>query len=215
MAYADQYRFPQPTSGVVFPSKGNDLLLHTEWSVIPRTEIYLRYQHKISEEKTIVQNKSGFSNSVHEELSVRHIRLHLGYRLNNSVNINSRIEDVNVHWNISDKHEKGLVVYQDISIKPSEQYSWNARFTFFQTDSYESRIYEYENDLEGVSSLPGLYGHGVRWYILFHYKLGGSLELSAKYSDLIRDDVKRLGSGLDELPVNHDNRFSFQIDYAL
>ena len=215
MSYVDQYRFPRPTSSVVFPSNGNDFLFHTEWNIIPKTEFQVRYQRKISEEKTSARNEYGFSNAVHDNVSAQHVRLHLEYRLNSSVNIRSRIEHVDVHWNRSGKKEKGLAVYQDMKIKQTEKLWWNTRVTFFQTDSYDSRMYEYENDLEGVSSLPGLYGRGVRWYILLHYKFAESFELSAKYADLIRDDVKHLGSGLDELPVNHDNRFSFQIDLSL
>ena len=105
--------------------------------------------------------------------------------------------------------------YQDVNLRSSEKLWLDFRIIFFQTDSYDSRLYEYENDLRGVLSLPALYGRGVRWYALVRYELADRLELSAKYSDLIRDDVKRIGTGLDELPTNHDNRIGVQIDFSL
>ena len=86
------------------------------------------------------------------------------------------------------------------------------RVVYFKTDSYESGIAEYENDMPGVLSLPVLYGTGIRWYCVITYQLAGLLNLSAKYSDMIRDDVRRVGTGLDELPTNHDNRIGVQMD---
>jgi hypothetical protein len=213
--YYDQYRFPQPTPGVVFPSKGNDFLIQTEWKIAPRSELTIRYQRKISEERFSLTNQNGFQNNVNDLQRTQHIRCNIDYRLNPYVKLRSRIERIYFNANLSQRNEKGMIGFQDFSIKQTERLWWNVRFIFFQTESFDSRIYEYENDLEGVFSLPGLYGRGVRWYVLARYKLAGRLELSLKYADLIRDDVKRLGTGLDELPTNHDNRFGLQIDFSL
>jgi hypothetical protein len=44
------------------------------------------------------------------------------------------------------------------------------------------------------------------------YQVNENIRLSAKYSDMLRDDVKHMGSGVDELPTNHDDRVSVQAD---
>ena len=70
-------------------------------------------------------------------------------------------------------------------------------------------------DLEGVLALPLVYGAGIRWYALLRYSPFRTVELSVKYSSLIRDDVRTLGSGPDQLPTNRDDRFGIQLDFRL
>jgi hypothetical protein len=84
--------------------------------------------------------------------------------------------------------------------------------TYFQTKSYDSRIYQFENDVLGVFSTSALYGRGIRWYVLVNYKIFDFLNLSLKYAELYRDDVKKLGSGYDEIPTNLSNSLTFQLD---
>jgi hypothetical protein len=88
----------------------------------------------------------------------------------------------------------------------------NTRIIVFRSDSYFSGIFEYERDLDGVLTQPILYGSGVRWFLLFKYELINHIKISMKYSDYIRDDVKQIGTGLDQLLGNHDNRVSAQMD---
>ena len=93
--------------------------------------------------------------------------------------------------------------------------SVSARVVFFSTDSYETRLSEFENDLNGATSLPALSGRGIRWYVLAKYRPGISWDLSAKYSRLMRDDLRHLGTGPDELPANTDDRVGVQLDFRL
>ena len=53
-------------------------------------------------------------------------------------------------------------------------------FTRFLTDSYYTRIYEYEYDLPGAVSIRPLYGDGWRCYALAGVKLG-AWEFSGRY----------------------------------
>jgi DNA-binding PadR family transcriptional regulator len=111
--------------------------------------------------------------------------------------------------------EKGSIYYSDLVFLPTKELWLNLRVAFFRTDSYSSGIYEYERDLDGVLTQPVLYGKGVRWYLIIKYTFLEHLNLSAKFSDHIRDDVKKIGSGYDQLPTNHDDRISLQLDWRL
>jgi len=123
--------------------------------------------------------------------------------------------DLEVYPDLSKSKEHGLMLYQDVVSEIGTGLTFNARLAIFRTDSFDSGIGEYEQDLPGTLTVPVLYGQGVRWYLLANYSLFESLHLSLKYVELIRDDVKTIGSGLDELPGNRDNRISIQFDFNL
>jgi hypothetical protein len=154
----------------------------------------------------------GFHQTVDGEQVHHQFRLNVEYQFNPNIQLRERIERVYVNESVTGIREKGLLVYHDIVVRSSERLWSNLRFVYFNSDSYDSRVYEYERDLEGVLSLPALYGRGIRWYAMMKYRLLDKLNLSMKYSGLIRDDVRRIGSGLDELQDNRDDRISFQMD---
>ena len=102
--------------------------------------------------------------------------------------------------------------YSDFRFNPIEKLSIDGRVIFFQTDSYDSRIYEYESELEGVVSNQGLYGKGRRWYVLLKYKPLQFLSLSGKYAETYYDGAKSIGTGNDEVIGDFKNRLSLQLD---
>jgi hypothetical protein len=84
----------------------------------------------------------------------------------------------------------------------------------FNTDSYNSRLYEFENDVRGVMTNLPLFGEGFRWYFLFSYSLFEKLTLSAKYSETYKPNEKYISSGNSQINGNIDNRINLQIDYT-
>jgi hypothetical protein len=82
----------------------------------------------------------------------------------------------------------------------------------FETDSYDSRIYEYEDDLPHAFSNPPLYGRGVRWYLILRYEIFSKVSLATKYSQTIKEGVTTIGSGLDEIEGNTQSLLSMQLD---
>ena len=77
--------------------------------------------------------------------------------------------------------ERGALAFADAHLAASESFSLDARLTVFDTDSYASRIYEFEDDLEGIFASRPVYGKGTGWYVLVKRKLG-DWHLSARYS---------------------------------
>jgi hypothetical protein len=109
----------------------------------------------------------------------------------------------------------GLLLYQDLRWKPTPQLSVSSRLAFFDTDSYDTRIYEFESELRGSVSNPALYGKGRRWYVTVGYTLFEGVGFSAKCSQTYRDDLKVIGSGPDQIDGNVESRLTAQIDIRL
>ncbi|MFN0157897.1 MAG: hypothetical protein ACKVRP_07480 [Bacteroidota bacterium] len=118
-----------------------------------------------------------------------------------------------MRYSLLDRSENGYLLFQELRYRTSESLTLEFRMVFFETDSYDSRLYEFENDLRGVFSNPALYGSGRRWYVLARYKVNHVLALSMKYAETQRDGVTSISSGPSEIVGDIDNRLSMQLDW--
>ena len=107
----------------------------------------------------------------------------MNYKLSRAVHFNGRVEFLRMddHETSSKKGFLGMVCLA--FIKPV--FSADMGVTLFETDNYDTRIYEYEPDLIYNFSLPSYYGKGIHYYINCHRDLshlipraGGHFHLS-------------------------------------
>jgi hypothetical protein len=126
----------------------------------------------------------------------------------------SRFEYSKVDYSIAGPPARGIMFYQDFRCKPLSRLSIDGRAIIFETDSYDSRIYEYESELRGTFVNPALYGKGIRLYVLGRYSWSG-FEISAKYACTTKPGSRTLSSGPAEIQGDTDNQLSLQIDVSL
>ena len=86
-----------------------------------------------------------------------------------------------------------------------------ARLAWFNTASYNSRIYAYENDLLYAFSIPSFFEEGFRTYINLKYKISKHVEFWMKIAGTAFKDVESVGSGYNEIPGNKKNEVKFQL----
>jgi hypothetical protein len=207
--YYDIFKFPYRTSENSLSSEGNELLLDFVSMPLPKFEVRLRYKYENKEVTELV--------NIDEEIVRRLkqiVRTELIYNLSKDLRLKTRIEYN--HFFIKDINlkENGLLIFQDLRYVPLKNINLYGRIIFFQTDSFNSAVYEYENDLLGVMPNLAMYGKGIRWYLIVKYKPLKFLTLSAKYSETYKPDVTSLSSGDNEIIGNVDNRISFQMDMS-
>jgi len=78
---------------------------------------------------------------------------------------------------------RGALFFQEIRCKPmGKPWSFAVRMTIFNTDSYDERIYTYEQDMVGAFSLPAMAGVGNRAYVLFRYRIAKDVDFWLRYS---------------------------------
>jgi hypothetical protein len=97
------------------------------------------------------------------------------FRLSSELNISS--------FTNLEKSETGYSISEEIRSKLTDNFIFYGRITFFDTPSYDSRIYLYENDINGVFNMGMLYGKGISEYILIKYEMVKGIVISAKYSE--------------------------------
>ena len=94
--------------------------------------------------------------------------------------------------------------------------SWltlSAMAAYFDTDSYQSRIYAYERQLQHEISFPTYYGEGIRLALMARADLSSQLRLSARlgYTDYF--DRATIGSGLQQISHSHQTDLDLQLSW--
>ena len=90
-------------------------------------------------------------------------------------------------------------MYQDIRLSLRDNIQLDARITVFDTESYGSRVYQFENDLLYVFASQVLFDRGQRMYVLLNYEPFSFLELWGKVGITKYEDALFIGSGLNEI----------------
>ncbi|MCX8010444.1 MAG: hypothetical protein N3A61_04775, partial [Ignavibacteria bacterium] len=214
-AYYDQFHFPFLLTNNATLTKGKDFLIEYNSKSISNTYIIVKYKNENKETNEYGADEFKRSQKITVNRLQQNLRVELQKRIGTNTRLRLRAEVVDVYYSKINPHENGYLIFGDFKIEPIRNLKINSRFIFYQTDSYDSRVYEFENDLSGVLYNPGLYGRGLRWYIVTQYRVLNFLDISFKYSETIRDDVKKIGSGDSEINGNLDNRFSIQIELKL
>ena len=208
-AYYDQFTFPEQTSSSVFSGGGNETMIRIEVALLRNLRLAARYRRRIALENNAVVDLFGRSVRVDVPKRLDAYRVNVDFRLRGGTQLRTRFEYSEARFPLL---QRGILVYEDLNFHPLPQLLLDARVVLFQTDSYHAGIGEYESDLPGALTAPILFGTGVRWYVHLRYEIGPAICVSTKYTESVRDDVKTVGSGLDELPTNRDNRLSLQVD---
>ena len=161
-AYCDLYRFPWLRYRVNAMSEGHDYLVMLGYKPSKQTEIYLRFK---AESKPI--NESGILDPVYKLINPikKDWRFQLNHKLNESVLLRTRVNILSIQKE-NDGNQVGFLWFTDLIYKPlMKTYSGNIRIQYFESDSYDSRIYAYENDVAFTNSIPSFSGRGYRLYI--------------------------------------------------
>ena len=137
------------------------------------------------------------------------LRYHISLSVTEQLALQNRIELIRVH-SVQNENDHGIMVYQDIEYHPARApLTLNFRFAWFDTDSYESRIYAYEQDMTSGFSFSPLYSRGYRTYLLLRYDIGKFLSCRLRLSQSNYLDKESVGSGWDK--VNASTRSEIKL----
>ena len=205
--YFDQFKFPFSTFSNPLPSNGNEFLIDLRSKFSSKIITNLRFKYEKKEVTEKIENIDAIVPRLRQS-----IRGEVIYEVSKQLRLKNRLEYNNFNIKEIGLSENGFMIFQDIRFVPLNNLAISTRIAFFQTDSFNSAIYEYENDLQGILSNVALYGEGLRWYFMIRYKPANFISLYAKYSETFKPSEKKLGSGYSEINNNVDNRLSFQAE---
>ena len=211
-AYMDIFRFPWLRYQVDAPSLGHEWMIQPSYKPNRELEIYARVRQQVR------QRNSRFSDgSVTgiEDVTQRNYRLNLSYKISDAIRLKSRVEYVTID-RLSKESEDGFMVSQDLIYNPkSLPVDVSVRYAMFDTDSYDTRIYTYENNALYVFSSPAYYYQGSRGYVLIRYTLLRKIDIWARYGTSVFANRQSIGSGAEEIAGSTRSDITVQVRIKL
>ncbi|TNE74044.1 MAG: hypothetical protein EP333_06200 [Bacteroidetes bacterium] len=210
--YLDAFKFPWLRYQTDAPSDGHELLIQPTYRPNRNLEIYVRYR-----EQQKARNSRDQDNTITEieDVRQRNYRINFSYKVSDAFQIKSRIEYVTLE-RPSSEDEKGMIFTQDILFKPkSSPVDIALRYALFDTDSYDTRIYSYENNALYVFAVPAYYYRGSRAYVLLRYTFLRKCDLWFRYAVNIYANRDSLGSGAEEITGNKRSEITLQLRIKL
>ncbi len=181
--YFDQYRFPAPRFGTSQSTRGFDWLGLATVRLNRNLRFYLQVRSKIKENEFADTDPYGRGVRILGSDLRRSIRGHLEYWVNKHFRIRTRAEVVQSRPAGQEK-ETGYLLYQDLRFASAANWKMDMRVTVFETRSFNSRVYQFENDLLYVMSNKMLHGTGQRLYLLFNIEPFTFMEGQIWYNSL-------------------------------
>ncbi|GAB4256995.1 MAG: helix-hairpin-helix domain-containing protein [Vicingaceae bacterium] len=208
--YFDQFQFPWLKYQIDAPSKGYQYLAQLNYTPSKKLDIYFRIRERRRNKNTPLE-VPGIDYIVGENQA--NYRFNFDYKVSDAIRLKSRVEMIEYELK-GNNIERGYLVYQDIIFKPlSKPYSFAFRYAMFDTDSYNARIYAYENDVLYAFSIPAYYNRGTRTYLTFRYKIRKGIDVWLRYATTIYNNVDVISSGLEEIKGNTKSEVKAQLRF--
>ena len=199
--YEFSNRFP-------FTAVGRDFLTRVKIRLDRRWEMsfYFRKQNKpafidLDEEGL---HREALGSVVHEKY-----RMSVLYVPSDLLRWQTRIE-MSVRSPGISRKEDGIMVFQELRWQCHSSLRLSARISVFETDTYDTRVYTYEQDVPGGFSNVPLWGSGLKMYMLAEISGIQRAVISVKYSRLFRQSPI---AGRGEEPMK--DRLTVQLDVVL
>ncbi len=203
-AYSDFYQSRWINYYTAGPSQGWDIFVQSSFVFSRRFEFYLRYKNEVKDHKFTDNERF-----VDMPAQLRKTRLHFQYKPSERITLKTRVE--HAFYNGLDK-EDGFMIFQDIQFAPEKiPVNISARVAWFNTDSYYSRIYAYENDLLYTFSIPAYFGKGFRTYLNLKYKISEKIDFWFKIANTSWNDRNFISSGNNKILGNNKTELKFQL----
>lgn len=199
--YFDQYQFEWLRYQTDKPrTNGFDVIGQLFYKPNKKLSMYARYRFKNKPINSDAENIENIVSIFYETKET--YRFNVDIKASESIKFRSRVEFLN-YERIGGAPEDGFMAFQDVHYSPKgKPYSFKLRYALFDTDSYSSKIYAYENDLLYLFSVPAMYNRGSRYYIIFRYKFARRFDLWLRYSRTVYENQDEISSGLNGIIGN-------------
>lgn len=207
-AYIDQFKFPWLRYQTDAPSTGYDFLAQIDYQPSSRFGLYVRYRDK---------NKQINTRDAEEGLDYlvdnprKNLRFNFSYSAGNQWRFRSRVEFMRYERG-NEPVSNGFLLYQDVIYSfQNLPLRLTFRYALFDSDSYDSRLYAYENDLRYFFSIPAYSGRGTRVYAMAKYSIGYNIDLWLRWAQYYYTDRNEISSGKEAIRGNTKTEIKAQV----
>jgi len=198
-AYADMFRYEWLHYQVDAPSGGQEYSAQAAYNISRRGDIIFGYRCLVNPMNYSLNSEK--MNSIGES-NRDYFRIQLNYQAMPWLKVQSRIE-ITKRQAPDKAGESGYIIYQGFQIKPVEKdWALGFRYSLFDTDSYDTRLYTYEQDVPYSFSVPAFSGKGSRFYALLNAKISRNISFILRFAQTWYSDRNVISSGPDEISGN-------------
>ncbi|TVQ05055.1 MAG: helix-hairpin-helix domain-containing protein [Balneolaceae bacterium] len=207
--YFDQFRFPAPRFQTRQPTSGYDWLGLIEYNPKRDFNIYALFRFKVRDQEYTSTDELGRDIRLLDYNKRTGARFQVDYQVHPRVRLRTRLDLIRARPAVSEP-SWGYLVFQDIRFIARHNLRIDARITMFDTEDFESRVFQFENDLLYVLSNTMLFDQGQRMYILLHYRASKWLEFWMKAASTVYENRNVIGSGLAQIDGNRRSDIGIQ-----
>lgn len=191
------------------PTSGNDFLLQLDYKPSRQMQVYARFKQRMKQQNAIVSENGGIKRL--DDQNQRNYRINFSYQITNAIKIKSRLEYV-TYYTESNGTDQGILLQQDLIFHPkSFPLDISLRYALFNTDSYYSRIYSFEDNALYTYSIPAYYYEGSRAYLLVRYSFLRHFDLWIKYGQFFYSNRNAIGTGSEMIIGNIKSDITVQL----
>lgn len=215
LVYSDVFRFPWLRYRVDAPSHGVDLFSQFQYIWYKKGKLTFRYRYRLKQENVSIDDYDAAEDPV-GDITRHQFRLEFQYKWNDTWTTRTRAEQL-IYKKMWSERQNGWMVYQDVFYKPSflPKIHTNIRVARFITDSYDTRLYAYENDVLYASSFPAYHENGWRTYLNLRYRINRNWDIWGRYATTYLPSEESFGTGLNFISGNKRSEIKLQVRWSL
>lgn len=205
--FLDQYKFNWLKSSASAPSTGRDVFTQLNYTPTKKIDMYFRFRHRTKYENNSEDN---FYDYLVPYIQYNY-RYNLSAQITPEIKFKSRIEYTHID-KATHPDEDGVAFVQDLIYKKLKfPFTVTLRYAVFDTKSFDSRVYTYENDVLYGYSVPALYYKGQRAYFIVNWDITRNFEIWVRVASTIYDNQNIQSEGsLNEINSNHKTELKLQ-----
>ncbi|MDR2652994.1 MAG: helix-hairpin-helix domain-containing protein [Prevotellaceae bacterium] len=206
--YFDIFAFPWLKYRINAPSEGYSYAFRIDYALSYKLKMYVNVKQKNNKENYTPED-AHIAQTV--DKSNFHINYNINYTLFGKLMMQNRIEYATSKRG-NEEREKGIMIFQDIAYHfTAIPLDVSLRYAYFDTDSWNTRIYAYENDMLYAYSVPAYYMKGQRFYLNLRYSITKRIGFWLKASQTVYKNRESTGSGTTKIDSNKQTEIKAQV----
>ncbi len=204
-AYGDLFKYSWLRYNVYAPSSGFEWFLQLDHQINWQHSLYIRFK------STSKEINSSQATSMYElsDYTKKSLRLYYDFNLDDQWQLHTQTEH---SFYSGDEHFTGWMVMQDLIWK-GKKAGASFRYTLFDIEDYNSRIYSYEPDVLYAFTIPSYQYQGAKIIVNVNIKAFKGLRIWCRLSHTMYRNKESISTGYQEVKGNKLTEIKFQAQY--
>ena len=190
-AYIDLFEHPQNSYLADGPAKGKDALVLLNYTEKNSLNLQIRFRVQAND----FTSRHNWQMAALSTEYRQNLRVELSYKTGKHSELKHRLEMVNIR-NSDQYSAKGYLMFHNWSAQ-HRAFKFHYRFSIFNTDDYNSRVYAYENDLSSVYTMKAWNDKGYAMHLIVQYHVNKIVQIKTKFAGVRYSDEHVTGTGND------------------